>query len=84
MAVTYWVKTAAAIAFAAIMLIYSLNFFSYGIEYLRTNEVFSGIVAVAVGFALLSASVTLLRDWVLAAKAEKAGREAPQASSSSS
>lgn len=84
MSLSYWVKTAAALGFAAFTLIYAISFFNEGIALISRSAVFSGIVAVAVGFALLSASVTLLRDWVLAVKAEKAGREAPQAASSSS
>ncbi len=70
--IAYWVKTAIALAFAAFTLIYSISFFNEGIALISQNAVFSGIVAVAVGFALLSASVTLLRDYILAAKAEKA------------
>jgi len=67
----YWVKAGIALAFAAFTLIYSISFFNEGIALISRNAVFSGIVAVAVGFALLSASVTLLRDYILAAKAEK-------------
>ncbi len=84
MSLAYWVKAAVALGFSAFTLIYAISFFNEGISLISKSAVFSGIVAVAVGFALLSASVTLLRDWVLAAKAEKAGRESPQAASSSS
>ncbi len=70
----YWVKTGAALAFTAVTLYLAYLFFTAGVALIRTQAVFAGIVATVVGFAFLSASVTVIRDWVLAVKAER-GRE---------
>ncbi len=67
---TYWFKTIVALVFAATLLWLSYRFFAIGLGLVAGAEVVAGVLAAAIGFAMLSASVTLLRDWVLAVRLE--------------
>ena len=69
-AIMTWLKMGIATAFSAIMLYYSIQFLMFAVGVVRVN-VLTGIVAIAAGFALLSGSITLLRDVVIVFKAEK-------------
>jgi len=70
--VRYWVKTGIAVTFAFITLYLAFLFFTAGVNLINQAAVFAGIISVVVGFAFLSASVTLIRDWVLGVRAEQA------------
>ncbi|AEM38915.1 hypothetical protein Pyrfu_1047 [Pyrolobus fumarii 1A] len=78
--VRYWVKTGAALAFVAVTLWLSYYFFVVGVGLVSRMSVVAGVLSAAIGFALLSASVTVMRDWVLAIRGRE-GREEAGASS---
>ncbi len=71
--ISYWFKTAVALGFAAVLLWLAYQFFAIGLVYVSQTNVVAGVLAAAIGFAMLSSSVTLLRDWVLAVKSEGGG-----------
>ncbi len=70
------VRMTASIAFSAALLYFSLTFFSYSIALLQQDppRVIAGIMAGLAGFVFASASISVLRDWLIVYRAEK-GKE---------
>ncbi|MET1101321.1 MAG: hypothetical protein ABWW69_02420 [Pyrodictiaceae archaeon] len=72
------VRMSAAIAFAAVMLYLSIAFFSYSLALLERDppRVVAGIMAGLAGFVFISASITILRDWLIVSRAKRVNQEA--------
>ena len=66
-----WVRIGLAAGFSVASFYLSYIFFNYGVALVNAARVVAGLVAVAIGFALLSAAVTLLRDAILVARASE-------------
>ncbi len=69
----------ASIGFAAVFSLLAYLFFNYSVSllYMEPPRVTAGLMAGLVGFAFISAAVTILRDWLIlrAARGEE-GEEA--------
>ena len=70
-------RMTASIVFAAILLYFSLTFFSYSIALLEKDppRVIAGIMAGLAGFVFVSASISILRDWLIVYRAAGERRE---------
>ncbi len=70
-------RTVATLVFAAIFSLLAYIFFNYSVTllYMEPPRVTAGLMAGLVGFAFISAAVTVLRDWLILRAAEKIGEE---------
>ena len=66
-------RSIASLAFAAVFSLLAYLFFNYSVTllYMEPPRVTAGLMAGLVGFAFISAAVTVLRDWLILRAAEK-------------
>ncbi len=70
-------RTVTALVFAAVFSLLAYLFFNYSVTllYMEPPRVTAGLMAGLVGFAFISAAVTVLRDWLILRAAEKLREE---------
>jgi len=64
-------KTIITCTSGIILLIASLYFFLLGVSLMIDYHVAPSLLAVAIGFACLSGSITLIRSWIISKAVEK-------------